>query len=204
MKTGRHHARESGFAMLLVFVMAATVAIMLYVEIPSVLFESQRAKEELLIERGEQYRRGIQLYVRKNKRFPPTLDDLDRSGTVRYIRRRYDDPMTGKKEWRIVHTDGNILTDSLVQKAQLNKDGKQEQKSVNTFVTEGPAIGSTGPQQGQGASALWRRQRRGARTRGQSGENPSEDPAAVPDQAQTIAIYDPSEAAGGTAGNASS
>ena len=98
--------------------------------------------------------------------------------------------------------DGNILTDSLVQKQQLNKDGKQEQKSVNTFVTEGPAIGSTGPQQGQGASALWRRQRRGPRTGGQSGENPSEDPAAVPDQAQTIAIFDPMEAAGGTAGNA--
>jgi len=40
---------ESGFVMLMVFVMAAAVAIMLYMELPRVAFESQRSKEGLLI-----------------------------------------------------------------------------------------------------------------------------------------------------------
>ena len=43
---------ESGFAMLLVFVLAAAIAISLYMEIPRVAFESQREREHLLIARA--------------------------------------------------------------------------------------------------------------------------------------------------------
>ena len=53
---------ESGFALLLVFLMAAILAITLYKEIPRVAFETQRQKELLLIERGEQYKRAIALF----------------------------------------------------------------------------------------------------------------------------------------------
>ena len=49
------HRGESGFAMLLVFLMAASIAIMLYMQLPRAAFEAQRAKEEMLQERGEQY-----------------------------------------------------------------------------------------------------------------------------------------------------
>ena len=38
----RRSGQQGGFAMLLVFVMAATVAIMLYKELPRVAFEAQR------------------------------------------------------------------------------------------------------------------------------------------------------------------
>src|SRR5436309_15949939 len=94
---------ERGFAMLLVFVMAAAVAIMLYKELPRVAFEAQRNKEELLIERGEQYTRAIQLYVRKWKKYPQTTDEVQNTNQMRFLRKRYDDPKTGKSEWRIVH-----------------------------------------------------------------------------------------------------
>jgi len=57
--------RESGFAVLLVFAMAAAIALMLYMAMPRVAFEAQRDKEALLIERGEEYKRAIQLYFRK-------------------------------------------------------------------------------------------------------------------------------------------
>ena len=36
---------EAGFVMLLVFVMAAAVAIMLYMELPRVAFEAQRTRK---------------------------------------------------------------------------------------------------------------------------------------------------------------
>ena len=48
--------------------------------LPRAAFESQRNKEEILIERGEQYKRGIQLFVAKNKRFPASLDELEKMG----------------------------------------------------------------------------------------------------------------------------
>ena len=56
---------ESGFALLLVFVMAAAIAITLYIEVPRMAFESQRAREQMAIDRGLQYKRAIQLFYRK-------------------------------------------------------------------------------------------------------------------------------------------
>lgn len=116
---------ESGFAMLLVFVLAAAIAISLYMEMPRVAFESQRQREHLLISRGLQYERGIQLFYRKYHTYPQNLDDLETSRNIRFLRRRYKDPLTGKDEWRLIHVGpGGQLTDSLVQPANplQNKD----------------------------------------------------------------------------------
>ena len=126
MMTGRRQ-NESGFALLLVFLMAAAVSIMLYRQLPRAAFESQRGKEELLQDRGEQYIRAIQLYVAKWRRFPADLDSLEKTNNVRYLRRRYKDPMTGKDEWRAVHVDGaGQLTDSIIQKTEKKKEALQE------------------------------------------------------------------------------
>src|SRR5262245_57317857 len=132
---------ERGFAMLLVFVMAATVAIMLYRELPRVAFEAQRNKEQLLIERGEQYSRAIQLYVRKWKKYPATIEDLESTNQVRFLRKRYIDPMSGKSEWRLIRVGpGGVFLDSLVHKPPSLK--KEDPKAVNTFTYEAPTTGS--------------------------------------------------------------
>lgn len=123
--------REGGFALLMVFVLAAVVAITLYIEMPRVAFESQRTKEQLLIDRGEQYKRAIQVFYRKNKRFPTTMDELEKFQDVRYLRQKYKDPMTGKDEWRLIHVGpGGQLTDSLIQK-QNNPLGQNGQNGQN-------------------------------------------------------------------------
>ena len=103
---------DSGFAMLFVFVMAAAIAIGLYMEMPRVAFESQRQKEQMLIDRGGQYQRAIQLFYRKYRTYPQNLDDLETTRNIRFLRRRYKDPMTGKDEWRLIHVGpGGVLTD---------------------------------------------------------------------------------------------
>jgi hypothetical protein len=117
-KTAAHEG-ERGFALLLVFLMAALIGITLWAELPRVAIQSQRAKEQLLVERGEQFKRAIQLFLRANKgtRFPADMDDLDRGyNNLRFLRHRYKDPMTGKDEWRIIHMQGGVLTDSLLTK----------------------------------------------------------------------------------------
>ena len=137
----RRSGQQGGFAMLLVFVMAATVAIMLYRELPRIAFEAQRNKEQLLIERGEQYSRAIQLYVRKWKKYPATIDDLESTNQVRFLRKRYIDPMSGKSEWRLIKVGpGGVFLDSLVHKPPSLQ--KEEAKAVNTFTYEAPTTGS--------------------------------------------------------------
>src|SRR5712692_6039512 len=139
--TARPRNGESGVALLLVFAMAAAVAIMLYLELPRVAFEAQRNKEELLIERGGQYQRAIQLYFRKFKQYPATIEQLENTNNVRFLRRRYVDPLTGKDEWRLIHVGpGGVFTDSLTRKP---KGGDKKDDYRNNFITEGPAIGST-------------------------------------------------------------
>src|SRR5271156_5417089 len=106
---------ESGFAMLLVFVLAAAIAITLYIEVPRVAFESQRAREQMTIDRALQYQRAIQLFYRKYRLYPQTIDDLETSKNVRFLRHRYLDPLTGK-DFRLLHVGpSGQLTDSLVQ-----------------------------------------------------------------------------------------
>ena len=174
MMTGRRQ-NESGFALLLVFLMAAAVSIMLYRQLPRAAFESQRGKEELLQDRGEQYIRAIQLYVAKWRRFPADLDSLEKTNNVRYLRRRYKDPMTGKDEWRAVHVDGaGQLTDSVIQKVEKKKEAVQE------FVSELPTVGSTaGTVGGEGAQNVALRRRAsdsnapGANPGGVAGADPS-------------------------------
>lgn len=133
-------ARESGFAMLYVFAMAAAVAFLIYRELPRIAFERQREKEQLLIERGEQYRRAIQLFVRKFNRYPAQLSDLENTNNIRFLRRRYKDPMTGKDDWRLIHIGpGGVLTDSVLSKPGQGGEQKAEGSEVTgTEVPQGP------------------------------------------------------------------
>ncbi len=118
----RHRQNQRGFALLLVFALAAAALVMLYLEMPRVAFEHQRDKEALLVERGEEYVRAIQLYVAKFQKYPQTLEDLESTNNIRFLRKRFRDPVTGSDEWRLIHVDAaGQYVDSLVHKRQEQK-----------------------------------------------------------------------------------
>ena len=108
------HAGE-GYALLALLATSAVLLAGLAVAIPRLAQQSQRVKDERLIQHGEQYRRAIELYFREHKKYPKDLDDLEDTNGVRYLRRRYPDPMGEAGEWRLIHmgTDGRF-EDSLL------------------------------------------------------------------------------------------
>ena len=109
---------ERGSALLIVFVFAAIVLIMLYREMPVAAFEARRQKEELLIDRGNEYKHAIKLYVKKIGQFPPSIDALENTNRMRFLRHKFDDPITGKNDWRLLHAGPNgVIIDSKVQTA---------------------------------------------------------------------------------------
>lgn len=133
---------ESGFALLLVFLMAAVVAITLYMQIPRIAFQSQRQKEQLLIERGEQYQRAIQLFFRTNNRYPGELKDLENFNHRRFLRHKFVDPITGKDDWRLVHINNGVLTDSVLNKKKPGDPNQQQaDANANSYVGVQPSIG---------------------------------------------------------------
>ena len=137
--TSRRRDAQGGYALLMVFLMAAIIALMLYQQLPRVAFESEREKEQLLIDRGEQYTRAIQLYYIANRQYPTSLEDLEKK-EKRYLRRRFVDPFTGKDEWRIVHTNGGFLTDSLVTKPPTGPDGQSQSASNSSNTNNNPGL----------------------------------------------------------------
>ena len=75
----------------------------------------QRDKEAELLFIGGEYRTAIERYFLAGQRqYPRNIDDLlkdpRRPTTERYLRKRYNDPVTGKAEWGIVKApDGGIM-----------------------------------------------------------------------------------------------
>ena len=113
----RRKGQESGFALLFVLLAAAMIAIFLYSQMPNVAFEGQRQKEADLVAHGEQYKRAIKLFFRQFGRYPPSIDALENTNNIRFLRRRFKDPMTGKDDWRFIHAGGpGLFTDSLTKK----------------------------------------------------------------------------------------
>jgi hypothetical protein len=134
--------QDSGFALLLVFLMASMIAISLYMEIPRVAFQAERQKEQLLMERGEQYKRAIGLFLRTNKnvRWPASIEELESYNNHRSLRKRYIDPMTGKDEWRLIHIQNGVLQDSVTNK-KTNNANQQAGLSNDGFITELQGLG---------------------------------------------------------------
>lgn len=140
---------ERGFALLLVFLLAAGIALMLYSQIPRVAFESERDKEQLLIDRGEQYKRAIQEFYVAYKRYPVSIEELEHTNDKRYLRKRYVDPYTGKDEWRLVHVNvAGQLTDSLVTKPPGSptdpNNPNKDQLAQNLGAAGGTTAGASG------------------------------------------------------------
>jgi hypothetical protein len=151
----RRKNNESGFAMLLVFLLAALIAISLYNEIPRVAFEAQRQKEQTLVDRGEQFKRAIQVFYLNNKRWPSKIEELENYQTRRFLRRRYKDPMTGKDEWRLIHIQNGVLTDSVTTKNQNQQQGQGF--GPQNFINEVQGLAATDNQQANGVSLANRR-----------------------------------------------
>lgn len=154
----RRREGERGFALLLIFAMAAAVALLLYIELPRAVFESQRATEEMLIDRGEQYKTAIKRFYMKTKTYPDSIDQLEGTNGTRFLRRRYKDPFTNSTEWKIIKFGpAGELVDSVQSKKKgpLDKDEKGTTGSV--VATASLADVQNPTEQGPQSLALSRR-----------------------------------------------
>jgi hypothetical protein len=79
------------------------VLMVLAIAAPKVAADIERDREVELMHRGKQYQRAIQLYYRKFNAYPPNMDALEKTNEIRFLRKRYKDPITGKDEWHLIH-----------------------------------------------------------------------------------------------------
>jgi len=88
--------------LLAVVFMLFLLILSLSIAMPKVREDIQRDRDVETMERGKQYERAIQLYFKKFQRYPPNLDALVKTNDIRFLRKRYIDPTTGKDDWKPV------------------------------------------------------------------------------------------------------
>lgn len=93
---------EDGFILLAVLILLALFLIAMAAAAPKIAADIQRDRDVETMHRGKQYVRAIQLYYRKFHAYPPNLDALVKTNNIRFVRKKYIDPTTGKADWKPV------------------------------------------------------------------------------------------------------
>lgn len=91
---------EDGFILLGVIILVALFVIAMSVAAPQIAKSIQRDRDLETMQRGKQYIRAIQLYYRKFHAYPPNLQALVKTNDIRFLRKKYIDPTTGKDDWK--------------------------------------------------------------------------------------------------------
>ena len=78
------------------------ILLALGVAAPRVAQELRREREVETVRRGNQYVRAIQVYYRKFGHYPGSMEQLEKTNNMRFLRQQYVDPLTGKADWRII------------------------------------------------------------------------------------------------------
>src|ERR1700720_2327837 len=93
---------HDGYVLLALLLTVTLMIVAAAAVLPSIEFQIRRDREEELIHRGVQYSRAIRAYYKKLGRYPAKLDDLESANNLRFLRKRYKDPITGK-DFKLLH-----------------------------------------------------------------------------------------------------
>jgi len=95
---------ESGYVLLAVMLAVTLVLVALSIELPRIAQQIKREKEEELVHRGKDYATAVKRFVHKNGgRYPLSVEQLEDTNHIRFLRKKYKDSMIGESDWKMVH-----------------------------------------------------------------------------------------------------
>jgi len=95
--TGGACRKQRGYMLLTVMLLITLLVIGSAAVAPQIKMQIERDREEELIHRGVQYSRAIKRFYKKFGRYPNSVEELENTNNLRFLRRRYKDPVTGKE-----------------------------------------------------------------------------------------------------------
>src|SRR6266566_3267073 len=99
---------ERGYILLVLLLFVALLGIGMLSMVERIDSQIKRDREEELIHRGVQYSRAVRRYFKKFGRYPTRIEELESSNNLRFLRKRYKDPVTGKDFKPLHMTDVQI------------------------------------------------------------------------------------------------
>ena len=164
-----HRRGESGYALLFVIFLVASIMLFAAAANPNVLTEGRRQKEQEMVWRGNQYVRAVSLFYRKNGRYPQSLEELAKpnAANVHFLRKAYKEPMNAADgSWRLIYVSstgqliGSVHFRTLQEMAVAYAFSGQGGGSASAMATQlfgqptSPgAVGQPSQSQSQGTSS---------------------------------------------------
>jgi type II secretory pathway pseudopilin PulG len=116
-RTPGDRAAEGGYILLSVMFLVALLTLSVSMAMPRIIQEVKRDKELECVQRGKQYIGAIQLFYRQTGNFPTDLSQLENTSNMRFLRKRYLDPITNSN-WKPVY-QGEVKAALLQSSHQL-------------------------------------------------------------------------------------
>lgn len=135
---------EEGYFLIVIMIMVAVLAIVSLNHVQNFVTALKRDQEEELVHRGAQYARAVKKYYKKFNSYPVTLDQLDKTNNMRFLRKRYKDPITGA-DFRLIRPADFLQAQN--SRPQNSPDGSPSTAGANTNGTS--ADGSLNPPMAQ-------------------------------------------------------
>jgi len=174
--TVRRHLRgrrSDGYVLITLILLGALLAIAMTALAPVMAQQMKGDREEELIHRGVQYSRAIKHYVKKFGRYPTRIEDLESTNNLRFLRKVYKDPVTGK-DFKILRmgdvqmsfgpgiTGATSAANLAAQSSAFNQNGAfantgfGAQSAMNANAPQAPGQDQSGanPDQSQGTPGM--------------------------------------------------
>lgn len=151
---------QRGYMMITLMLAFAMIAIALLAALPEVGQQIRRDREEEMRHRGTAYMRAIQHFYKKFGRYPSRIEELENTNNVRFLRKRYTDPMsidraTGKeKDFKFLHPQDIPLNSGIVLgqipglSGQPGQGGSLNAATLSNALQQAGALGGLGAQAG--------------------------------------------------------
>lgn len=157
-KLSKKRRKEQGYVLMTMLLFVALLAIGATAAIERIDMQVKRDREEEMIHRGVQYSRAIRNFVKKMGRYPTSIEDLQSTNNLRFLRKRYKDPITGK-DFKLVHMGDiqSITSPGLAGAtpvAAMGANGPQGQSSPQAGFMQSGAAGAGNSATGNSQLAL--------------------------------------------------
>ena len=101
---------EQGYMLLGLIVAIFIITLAMGMAASKAAFAIRRERDVETVRRGNQYVRAIREYYVKNQHYPGSIEQLEKTNNIRFLRKRYIDPITGKDDWRLIIVGQNKTT----------------------------------------------------------------------------------------------
>src|SRR6266850_3864953 len=90
-----------GYILITLMLFITLLAMAAVAVLPEIVHQIRRDREEEMIHRAVGYSRAIRKYYKKFGRYPTRIEELENTNQQRFLRKRYQDPIT-RKDFKLI------------------------------------------------------------------------------------------------------